>query len=204
MSNEDNPTRDRRGRWRKGVSPNPAGRPRKEPEISDADIRKFKNTLVDVTINGEVRSLTRQEVLMHAMYEQAVKGKSVLVQRKLFDLFHKTDEEFALLHLRLQDFARHIAAETRQGREIDEAKFADFCFVYNAITGRDFQKVMNQPRKPPRSRVRHRPSTPAASWRRGPKPETLLALERAEEAAEAAYLAELATPGADPEDPNSE
>ena len=41
MYDDDNSGRDRNGRWRKGHCPNPNGRPRKKPEVSQADVNEF-------------------------------------------------------------------------------------------------------------------------------------------------------------------
>ena len=77
FNDDDDNGRDKHGRWKKGYCPNPKGRPRKEPDISDADVGWFKQRMVEATINGEKRWLTRHELLLHSMYEQAIKGKSV-------------------------------------------------------------------------------------------------------------------------------
>src|SRR5512137_1425833 len=95
MYNDDGNGRDKHGRWKKGYCPNPKGRPRKEPDISDADVGWFKQRMVEATINGEKRWLTRHELLLHSMYEQAIKGKSVNITRKLFDRFEDVDMTWA-------------------------------------------------------------------------------------------------------------
>ena len=91
MSDSKDKGRDQLGRWKKGFCPNPNGRPRKKPKISDSDVIFFKNTIVDVTINGEQRQLTRHELLLHSMFEQAIKGKSATAARKLFERFEDAD-----------------------------------------------------------------------------------------------------------------
>lgn len=95
MLDDDGEGRDARGRWKKGYCPNLKGRPRKEPDISDADVGWFKQRMVEATINGEKRWLTRHELLLHSMYEQAIKGKSVTITRKLFDRFENVDDTWA-------------------------------------------------------------------------------------------------------------
>ena len=91
MSDSDGFGRDNSGRWKKGFCPNPKGRPRNQPEISDSDVGHFKQRVVEVMINGEKRQLSRHELLLHSMYEQAIKGKSVNLARKLFDRFEDVD-----------------------------------------------------------------------------------------------------------------
>ena len=90
MTGKDNNGRDARGRWTKGHCPNPNGRPKKEPEISDSDVLHFKNSVVTATINGQERVVSRHELLLHSMYDQALKGKTSIA-RKLFDRFEDAD-----------------------------------------------------------------------------------------------------------------
>ena len=92
MDNEsDDNGRDERGRWKKNYCPNPKGRPRKKPEVSDSDVLWFKQNTVQATINGEKRSITRHALLLHAMFEQALQGK-VSMARALFQRFEQADE----------------------------------------------------------------------------------------------------------------
>lgn len=88
--------------------PNPRGRPRKTPEISDADVHYFKDTLV------EQRRLSRHELLMHSMFEQAIKGESVLIQRKLFDRFEQLEETRAQAD-QYKELAAQAAFKKRPG-----------------------------------------------------------------------------------------
>ncbi len=95
------PTRDSRGRWRKGHCPNPKGRPRKKPkEYPDlADIHFFGNTLIEIRVNGQTELVNRRAALLHKMYEDAMKGK-VSMQKFLFHEFEKNDERLAAIRVR--------------------------------------------------------------------------------------------------------
>lgn len=91
MTDFEDHGRDFRGRWKKGHCPNPKGRPRKQPKVSDADVGYFKEGLVEVVINGELRELTRHELLLHSVFDQSIKGKSPANARKLLDRFEEVD-----------------------------------------------------------------------------------------------------------------
>jgi Family of unknown function (DUF5681) len=70
------------GRWQKGQSGNPAGRPRKRrPHISAFDII-FEKSLT-VTHNGVERELTVEEVLELKTYQAALKGSKMAVRAVL-------------------------------------------------------------------------------------------------------------------------
>ena len=83
------------GRWRKGQSGNPAGRPRKRrPHISAFDII-FEKSLV-VTQNGVERELTIEEVLELKTYQAALKG-SKLAARSVLKMIEKREAALAKL-----------------------------------------------------------------------------------------------------------
>lgn len=70
------------GRWQKGHSGNPAGRPRKRrPHISAFDIIFDKS--LTVTQNGVERELTVEEVLELKTYQAALKGSKMAVRAVL-------------------------------------------------------------------------------------------------------------------------
>lgn len=188
--------RDARGRWKKGHCPNPKGRPRKQPDISDADIGWFKQRIVDVTINGEKRQLTRHELLLHSMFEQAIKGKSVLMARKLFDRFEEVDMTWAKGRDWLKEKRERFLEDYYERNRFDEK-------AANEII--ELQKMLSYDRKPkPRRKPRIKASAAPATWRNGPKPQSLLDLEKAEAEAEAAERAAWEArrrPSKDPDEP---
>lgn len=70
------------GRWRKGESGNPGGRPKKRrPHISAFDII-FDKSLA-VTQNGLESNLTVDEALQMQTYQEALKGKRMAVRQVL-------------------------------------------------------------------------------------------------------------------------
>lgn len=168
------PARDAHGRWQKGYCPNPAGRPRKKPEISDADVNHFRNGIQIVTINGEQRRLTRHEALLHAMYDKAMKG-SVLVMRKLFDRFEQSEATITEAHALLRELKDEFLEKHRKTEVFDEKLHREIEEFSDMLHGGHKPK----PRRKPRLKVRDEP----ALWRRGePQPQAvqdLLALEEA-------------------------
>lgn len=70
------------GRWEKGQSGNPAGRPKKRrPHVSAFDIIFDKS--LSVTQNGVERDLTVDEALQMQTYQAALKGKRMAVRQVL-------------------------------------------------------------------------------------------------------------------------
>jgi hypothetical protein len=70
------------GRWAKGQSGNPAGRPKKRrPHVSAFDIIFDKS--LTVTQNGVERELTVEEVLQLKTYQAALKGSKMAIRSVL-------------------------------------------------------------------------------------------------------------------------
>lgn len=85
-------TRDN-GRFAKGQSGNPAGRPKqRRPHVSAFDII-FDKTLT-VTRNGKARELTIDEALQLQTYQAALKGSRMAI-RKVLKMIHKREEALA-------------------------------------------------------------------------------------------------------------
>ena len=179
MTYDDNDGRDESGRWRKGFCPNPNGRPRKKPEISDADVHHFKNAMMTVTINGEQRHLSRHELLVHSMFEQAIKGKFVLIQRMLYGLFQDSEDLRRKAEMTYQRVAKQIVAKYKKSGEIDETLHEEYRELRYLLTdGGDPDRPTPKGRS---RRVRRKPPA-GPPWRKGPKPQSLLDLEKEEEA----------------------
>jgi hypothetical protein len=146
MSNDNG--RDERGRWKKGFCPNPNGRPRKQPRTSEADINYFRNTAVEVTINGERRLVTRHELLVNAMFDKAIKG-NVTMQRELFRRFEKSDEIYAEAFDYLCELERRFVYDSENKeleREVRKMRY---------LLGGDPDCLMGRPpRREPRKRKR--------------------------------------------------
>ncbi|MEQ1709789.1 MAG: DUF5681 domain-containing protein [Hyphomicrobium sp.] len=186
MYDDDGSGRDRNGRWRKGHCPNQKGRPRKKPEVSQADVNQFKETLVDAVIQGKPTQMTRHELLLHKMYEQALKG-SVLIQRKLFDRFEQSDDTFEEAEFHLRHLGKQIVAHHDKTGKIDERLYDEYRRLYYLLRRREHHEAVNEPRRRPRNRTKATPITP--TWRKGPKPQAILDLEREWAEAEAAARA---------------
>jgi hypothetical protein len=70
------------GRWEKGQSGNPAGRPKKRrPHVSAFDIIFDKS--LTVTHSGVERALTVDEALQMQTYQAALKGKAMAIRQVL-------------------------------------------------------------------------------------------------------------------------
>lgn len=83
------------GRWQKGQSGNPAGRPRtRRPHISAFDIIFDKS--LTVTQNGVERELTVEEVLELKTYQAALKGSKMAV-RSVLKMIEKREAALAKL-----------------------------------------------------------------------------------------------------------
>jgi len=67
-------SRDRHGRWAKGVSGNPKGRPKKYSKIDHGDFARFMNTIREVnTPEGRIM-MTREAAIQHRLYQSAMQG----------------------------------------------------------------------------------------------------------------------------------
>lgn len=145
MIEERNSGRDARGRWKKGHCPNPKGRPRKRPEISEADVYFFKSQLIKATINGAEQNVTRHSLLLHKMYDQALKG-SVLMQRKLFDRFEASDELYAKAALELRELGDKVLKRYYETGEYDEKEITKYT-EFAAAMGKDLDRPRREARK---------------------------------------------------------
>jgi Family of unknown function (DUF5681) len=63
----------RRGRFKKGVSGNPGGRPKGSRNLK-TDLGKMLKKRITVREDGEVRKITQQEAILLGLFNQALKG----------------------------------------------------------------------------------------------------------------------------------
>ena len=190
---DDADGRDSNGRWKKGYCPNPKGRPPKQPKVSQADVYEFKETLVDAVFHGKPMKMTRHELLLQKMFEQALKG-SVLMQRKLFDRFEHSDETYQKGLMLLGQTHKRLVDHIGKTGELHESLYEEYSSLYYLIHRREHYEVVNEPVRLPRNRSRHIAINP--NWRRRPKPQAILDLERQwaeDEAAEKAARAKTNT-----------
>lgn len=195
MREDDGDSRDGRGRWRKGFCPNPRGRPRKKPEISDADVHYFMNSGITAKINGEERLMSRAELLIHSMFEQAIKGKNAMLARKLFERFEKAEETVALARMQLKAIGKNLLDDYYATGKLDPKLEADY---------RELAELLHIDIDRPVRRRRRLRFKPKGNWRKNPKPQSLLDLEKAEADAEAALEAEWKASRGMPTEPEEE
>lgn len=110
--------RDEKGRFRKGVSGNPFGRPRKKIPLSEADPFVFAQTLIKLGSGEKPVELTRREAIEHKLFELAMKG-SVRAVVELRNGWAKMDEMRAHARIRLEALEREWFFEKR-GKDIPE------------------------------------------------------------------------------------
>ena len=179
--------RDASGRWQKGHCPNPKGRPRKEVGPKDSDILHFKNGLIKLTINDKEQLVTRHEALVHMMFAKAMKGGSVLITRKLYELFEGADQTianaFATLDLMRKDYTRFPNKKLLPAVElaIEIKRLEGLLTMGEPDTGRDRRRARPEP--PARAPTPTADATAeAATWRAEVRARRL-AREQAEQAA---------------------
>ena len=81
-SNETTPGRDSNGRYTKGHSPNPNGRPKKVPRNPVSGFEAIFDRKITLTAaDGSRRELTAAQALQHATLKEALKGKAGAINR---------------------------------------------------------------------------------------------------------------------------
>jgi Family of unknown function (DUF5681) len=78
------------GRFRKGRSGNPGGRPRKQPVASTSAFDIVVGKTLMVTRNGVPREVTMEEALQHRTYQDAIAGKRI-AQRQVLKWIEKRE-----------------------------------------------------------------------------------------------------------------
>ena len=114
--------RDARGRWLKGASPNPKGRPPKKifKDYSPSDVRHFANTQIELTVNGQPEKMDRRAALLSKTFESAMSGK-VSQQRFLMNLFEKSDANLAELRNRFDQLLNAWMLDNPEFKAVDES-----------------------------------------------------------------------------------
>jgi hypothetical protein len=112
-------SRDRHGRWVKGVSGNPKGRPDKYANIDHGDFRRFKNTVLEVNTPDGRRVMTREAAIQHRLYQSAMQG-NVHAQIYLARRFDTHAEEMSRIVQRFHDLV-FLLKEQKRGPTEDEA-----------------------------------------------------------------------------------
>ena len=149
MHDDDDNGRDRNGRWKKGYCPNLKGRPRKKAPISESDVYVFKQTMVDAVIGGRPTKISRAALLLHKMFEGALKG-SVLIQRKLFERFEQSDDTVAEGEFHLRRLGDQITEQYNTTGTFDERLYDEYRQLYALLKGHEHHEAVAQRR--PRDR----------------------------------------------------
>jgi len=115
-------TRDALGRWLKGVSGNPKGRPEKFARVDHGDLQTFKNSLIEVNTPDGPVMMTREAAVLHRLYQSAMKGNvhaQIFLSRR-FEKHHEGKAVIAAEALRLWD---EIKRANRKPTEDEMALF---------------------------------------------------------------------------------
>lgn len=107
MPEDKKRVRDLQGRWVKGVSGNPKGRPNRLARVDAGNLEYFINTVREVnTPEGRVM-MTREAAIQHRIYQSAMQG-NVHAQIFMARRFEKYYERKAEIAAKLQDLFFHL------------------------------------------------------------------------------------------------
>jgi Family of unknown function (DUF5681) len=111
-------SRDSHGRWAKGVSGNPKGRPHKYANFDHGDFLRFKNTILEVNTPDGRRVMTREAAIQHRLYQSAMQG-NVHAQIFLARRFDKYAEEMSKIVAKFHDLVFLLKEEKRGPTEAE-------------------------------------------------------------------------------------
>jgi len=105
-------TRDARGRFLKGTTGNPKGRPPKISLIESSDFELFRGTMVEIDNprGGRKKILTREGAIQERLYASAMKG-NVQAQIFLSRKFQEAKEALAESQARLRQIENRLNTE---------------------------------------------------------------------------------------------
>ena len=118
MAENQKSSRDRQGRWVKGFSGNPKGRPGKYANIDSGDFLRFKNTVREVTTPEGRIMMTREAAIQHRLYQSAMQG-NVHAQIHLSRRFKQHAEEVGKLWAQFRDLVFRVKEEKREYTEAE-------------------------------------------------------------------------------------
>jgi len=96
--------RDAKGRWAKGTSGNPNGRPRNVFDYDMADVYNFSQFPMEITVAGDKQLMTRHEVVLMKLFETAMKGR-ITAQKFLIEKFEEANFSRGSVDLWLEQWA---------------------------------------------------------------------------------------------------
>jgi len=106
-------SRDRQGRWVKGTSGNPNGRPHKYAKIDFGNLEQFKNFALEVKTSDGPVVMTREAAVQHRLYQSAMQG-NVHAQIFLARRFEKFAENIAEVSAKFNDLVSRLREEKRE------------------------------------------------------------------------------------------
>ena len=113
MANEDRDSgdgRDDKGRWVKGRTGNPRGRPKNVPDLDMADVHNFAKEPIEIAVGGEKQRMTRHEIVMLKAFESAMRGR-ITAQKYLLEKFEQAEVSRGYVALSLERWAERIAED---------------------------------------------------------------------------------------------
>lgn len=146
-------TRDARGRWIKGVSGNPKGRPEKYSNVDFGDFLRFKNTVLEIDTPLGRKVLTREAAVQERLYASAMKGNvhaQIFLMRQ-FEKFKENEAEVQERYDRLLDTLRRQEEEPTE----EQAKLLRSTRMALGLDRPDFKKM-----KPRRSQAKKKSADP--------------------------------------------
>lgn len=102
--------RDAKGRWTKGRSGNPNGRPPKVADLDFADVHNFKQYPMEIVVGGEKQLMTRHEIVLLKAFESAMRGR-ITAQRYLIEKFEQAENDRGYIDRQLELWADRIAED---------------------------------------------------------------------------------------------
>ncbi len=102
--------RDAKGRWTKGTTGNPNGRPPNVADLDMADVYNFSQVPTEITITGEKQLMTRHEVVWFTMFESAIKGR-ISAQKYLIEKFEQAELSREYVQWRFEEWSERMAED---------------------------------------------------------------------------------------------
>ena len=99
--------RDANGRWTKGMTGNPNGRPLNVFDYDMADVYNFSQFPMEITVAGEKQLMSRHEVVLMKLFESAMKGR-ITAQKYLIEKFEEANFSREFVELSHEKWAERL------------------------------------------------------------------------------------------------